>query len=489
MINLAKKFNKVVILDTVIFYPEHRKLLNSISREVIEYPSSLPASLEKDYENNPGVFTGKKCYTEIATDNIPLQLLMSRVEGADVIISCWTNIPDEILKLNPQLKLVIFWTHEKEHRINTLLAKKLGIEVTNIPDYGTESVSEVVFAGLFSLITRNFPTTFTSTKNQEEVSHTIINHLFGFFRKLSSNEKNTRRGKFVHHFHKIGQVKFDFSERNMEDLIPEKLLQNRKVGFLNMQGLNVTIERLTALGVICEQYQLTESTLASYFKFLTDNEIIFYEAKNINLFDLNKSQILFGDKLVDVSNLVSSTYSFNGKTFGIVGLGRIGFLVAKIATGMGFKVIYYSKTRKVDLEKTLGIKYSTLEKMSEIADIISINLPAHHAENTLNEKLILKMKPGVIVINTADGNAIDQQALTSQMINNNILAFLDVYPGLPRKDILGLPIRDKTDWKISHELSNHILTYRAGWKTQESIRVKTYKLLGNMVDYLLKNNI
>ena len=71
------------------------------------------------------------------------------------------------------------------------------------------------------------------------------------------------------------------------------------------------------------------------------------------------------------------------------------------------------------------------------------------------------------------------------MLAGEIFAYLDVYPGLPRKDILGMPMNDKTDWKIHKELANNVLAYRAGWKTQESIKVKTYKLLGEMIDFLV----
>lgn len=71
------------------------------------------------------------------------------------------------------------------------------------------------------------------------------------------------------------------------------------------------------------------------------------------------------------------------------------------------------------------------------------------------------------------------------MIDGEVFAYLDVYPGLPRKDVLGMPMVDKKDWKIHKELPNNLLAYRAGWKTQESIAVKTYKLLGGMVDFLV----
>jgi lactate dehydrogenase-like 2-hydroxyacid dehydrogenase len=486
MQNIAKKFKKVVVLDTVIFYPEHRKLLNSIAEEVLEYPSSLPERLEKQYEEHPEFFLNKKCYMQIATDDIPLQLLMNRVEGADCIISCWAGIPDEILKLNPQLKLILFWTHEKEHRINIKLAEELGIAVANIPDYGTDSVAEVVFAGLWELIKRNYPRD-SVPETEDEIMHSIMNEVFDRYRQLTENEKYTRAGKFTHHFHKLGLVKFDFTKKNIDELIPEKLIENKKIGLLNISNTRKTINALKSFDTICRDFDFTDSNLATYYKFLSENRLIFLDSKNISKEDLEKTELMFKDKIIDIQNFTTASYSFDKKIFGIVGLGRIGSRVAKIAKNLGFKVIYYSKTRNEDIEKSLGIKFIDLKKLAKISDIVSIHVSAHRAENLFDEKLINLMREKTIFINTADGNAIDQQALTKRMLNNEIFAYLDVYPGLPRKDILGIPMKDKSDWKIHKILANNVLAYRTGWKTQESIRVKTYKLLGLMIDFLIEN--
>lgn len=486
MTKLGKKFKKVVILDTVIFYPEHRQLLNSIAEEVLEYPTSLPEQLEKQYEENPELFVNKKCYTEIATDNIPLQLLMDRVEGAEVIISCWTNIPDEILRLNPQLKLVIFWTHEREHRINLALAKKLGIMVENIPDYGTDAVAEVTFAGLWQLLCRNFG--LKSPNTGEQIAHAVVNHVFDYFRQLPKNEKNTRSGKFTHHFHKIGQAKFDFTQKNIDELIPEKLVEHKKVGLLNIKEGGGAVKILEAFDIIGEQYKIIDSSLATYYKFLAENELIFYNSDLIDKTEIIKAQKMFGDKLIDIKQITSTEYSLKEKVFGVIGLGRIGVKVATIATKLGFKVIYYSQTRKPEIEDALGIKYVDIEELAKTSDIISVHLPAYKAENLLNETLINKIKGGTILLNTADGNALDQPTLTKRMLKGEILAYLDVYPGLPRKDILGITMKNKADWKIKQELPNNVIAYRAGWKTQESIRIKTYKLLGEMIDFLIKQN-
>ncbi|MBT4723086.1 hypothetical protein HN958_03210 [Candidatus Falkowbacteria bacterium] len=485
MNKINKKFEKVVVLDTVILYPEHRKLLNKLSEQILEYPSSLPEGLEKQYQDSPELFVNKRCYTEIASDDTPTQLLMNRVDGADVIISCWTNIPDEVLKLNPQLKLIVFWTHEKEHRVNLELAKELGITVVNVPDYGTESVTEAVFAGFWQLIHKNFTST-SSIENENQTSNAIINYVFTYFRKIQVNEKNTRSGKFTHHFHKIGQAKFDFDQKNIDQLIPEKLVEDKKVGLLNISNSNETIAKLHALKVNCKKHTLKDNSLATFYKFLTENELIFMDSKNIDAATLKKISAMFTNKLIDIQELDSAEYSINNNIFGIVGLGRIGITVAKTAKKLGFTVIYYSRTRKPEIEKELDIKYVDLKELVSTSDVVSIHVPAYKAENLLNKDLINRLKPGSFFINTADGNAIDQNALTNRMLRNEIFAYLDVYPGLPRKDILGMEMNDKTDWKIKKELSNHVLAYRVGWKTQESIRVKTYKLLGHLTDYLIK---
>ncbi len=484
MIKIDKKFKKVVILDTVIFYPEHRKLLNAIAEEVLEYPTSLPENLEKQYEQNPDIFLNKKCYTHIAINDTSKQLLMNRVDGADVIISCWTDIPDEIIRLNPQLKLIIFWTHEKEHRINMELAEELGITVSNIPDYGTDAVAEVVFAGLFELIQRNFKTDKISNNS---ISNAITNCVFNHFRLLRDNEKNTRSGRFTHHFHKIGEAKFDFNIKKINELIPERLVEYKRVGLLNIINYQDAVKSLEALRVICSIYNARDNSVAEYYKFLAQNDLIIYDSSRLGVEEVKRISIMFGYKLVDIKSLSFSDYSYSEKTFGIVGLGRIGKKVAKIAVELGFKVVYYSKTRNKELEKQIGIDFISLEKLAEVSDVISIHLPAHKAENLFSDKLIRKIKNGLIFINTADGNAVDQKALTQRMLNEEIYAFLDVYPGLPRKDVLGMEMKEKKDWKIQKELPKSVISYRSGWKTQESIAVKTYKLIGEMLSFLIEN--
>lgn len=487
-IQTLKKFHKIVILDTIFFYPEHRKLLNKMAESVLEYPSSLSEGLEKQYDEHPELFLDKKCYTQIATDNIPLQLLMNRVDGADCIISCWTNIPDEILKLNPQLKLIVFWTHEKEHRVNMQLANELGITVSNIPDYGTDSVTEAVFAGMWQLLDRNCGRSDVPTTEQE-IMHAVMNETFSRFRLLLQNEKNTRSGKFTHHFHKLGAVKFDFENNQLDKLIPEKLIENKRVGFFQLPHADLAAKTLEIFGVNSLQYWEKDvgANLATLHKFFADMDLVYFDSTNVASISLERIAYLYGHKMIDIQTLKAVNKEFQGVKFGVIGLGRIGTRVAQIAKELGFNTFYYSRERKPKLEQSLGLTYAPLDELLEVCDVVSIHVPAHKAENLLTRERIYRLKSKAILINTADGNVIDQTALTERMTTNEIYVYLDVYPGLPRKDILGLPMTDRTDWKLRDLLPEHVLAYRAGWKTQESIKVKTYKLLGLMADHLLTN--
>ncbi len=478
------KFHKVAVLDTVIFYPEHHRILHRLADEVVEYPSSLPESLERQYQEQPELFKNIKCYTELGADKTPLQLLMNRVEGADAIISCWTNIPDEILRLNPQLRLIVFWTHEKEHRVNVQLAEQLGITVKNIPDYGTDAVSEAVFAGLFELLLRNKPLVTTAGHKQPPTSAVLLD-LFRYYRQLPLNEKHTRSGKFTHHFHKLGRAHFDFTQQNLDQLIPERLLEGKRIGFLGVQPMPELAAALDAFRVSYSTLAMVDHEVATFYKLLADNKRVYYDGQELDPLALQKAHILVPEKLVDIRLLPDFVFTPTDTMFGVLGLGRIGKQVAQKAAALGYKVLYHSRHRNRELEQMLGLSFLPLDELLQQSDVLSVHLPAHKADGVLNREKIGLLKPGAFFINTADGNITDPSALTDRMASGEVNAYLDVYPGLPRKDILGLPMNNASDWKLRLALPKSVLAYRAGWKTQESIRVKTYKLLGAMAETLL----
>jgi len=121
-----------------------------------------------------------------------------------------------------------------------------------------------------------------------------------------------------------------------------------------------------------------------------------------------------------------------GKTLGIIGMGRIGRAVANRALGFDMKVIYYDP--QVDPESLPSDYVSVdLTTLCQNSDFISIHTPlTPETRHLIGEKEFNLMKPTAILINTARGPIIDEQALISALKENKIAgAGLDVYENEP----------------------------------------------------------
>ncbi len=124
----------------------------------------------------------------------------------------------------------------------------------------------------------------------------------------------------------------------------------------------------------------------------------------------------------------------NGKTLGIVGLGRIGSAVAKRAVGMGMNVIYTGKDRDSAFEKEFKSQYADLSTLLRTADFVSIHIPllpeTHHL---IGKKELNMMKKTAYLINTARGPIIDEKALVASLREKRIAgAALDVFEFEPK---------------------------------------------------------
>ena len=118
-----------------------------------------------------------------------------------------------------------------------------------------------------------------------------------------------------------------------------------------------------------------------------------------------------------------------GKTVGIVGFGSIGQRVARFLAAFDANVIYWSRTAHTS---TIGRQVG-LEELFETADIISLHLPATPETRMLVGKSLLeRSKPGLIVVNTARGDLIDEEALLRFLnLGRVALAVLDVFAREP----------------------------------------------------------
>jgi D-3-phosphoglycerate dehydrogenase len=116
-----------------------------------------------------------------------------------------------------------------------------------------------------------------------------------------------------------------------------------------------------------------------------------------------------------------------GKTLGIIGLGGIGQEVARIAQGIGMRVIGWNRTPRPDATLV------DLDTLLTSSDVISLNLTLNdETRGFLDAKRMARLKPGVILINTARGALVDEAALLAALQNGQIRhAGLDVFHAEP----------------------------------------------------------
>ncbi len=119
----------------------------------------------------------------------------------------------------------------------------------------------------------------------------------------------------------------------------------------------------------------------------------------------------------------------SGKTLGVVGLGGIGHEVARIARGIGMEVIAWNRTPRPEA----GVPLVNLDTLLARADVVSLNLALNDKTlGIIDAKRIARMKPGVILINTARGALVDEAALIEGLASGQIgRAGLDVFHAEP----------------------------------------------------------
>lgn len=112
----------------------------------------------------------------------------------------------------------------------------------------------------------------------------------------------------------------------------------------------------------------------------------------------------------------------SGKTFGIVGLGRIGLSVANIAQAFGMKVI--ALTSKEQTQLPLYINKVREEELLAQSDILSLHCPlTPETKEFINAERLAQMKPTAIIINTSRGPVVNEQAIANALQDNKLGAF------------------------------------------------------------------
>ncbi|WP_219702676.1 2-hydroxyacid dehydrogenase [Marinomonas lutimaris] len=132
------------------------------------------------------------------------------------------------------------------------------------------------------------------------------------------------------------------------------------------------------------------------------------------------------------SNIGENLYGtdIHGKTLGIIGMGRIGYAIAKRGHfGFDMKIQYSNRSRKLDAEQDLNATYMEMEELLKTSDFVCVMTPlTAETERLIGAKEFAMMKKSAIFINGSRGKVIDEAALVDALNNGTIRAAgLDVF--------------------------------------------------------------
>ena len=191
-------------------------------------------------------------------------------------------------------------------------------------------------------------------------------------------------------------------------------------------------------------------------------------------------------------------FDLKGKTLGVVGAGRIGLNVIKIAKGFGMNVLAYDINKNKFLAEILGFEYVSFEELLKKSDVITLHVTYNkQTKHLINENTIKMIKKGAILINTARGGVVDTEALI-EALDKKILAGagLDVLEGEELIKEERQLLYDKTKVKtLTSLVKNHILlskdnvvfTPHIAFYSQESLERILETTVQNIVAFLSKN--
>ncbi|MCG2880806.1 MAG: D-glycerate dehydrogenase [Vulcanisaeta sp.] len=192
-------------------------------------------------------------------------------------------------------------------------------------------------------------------------------------------------------------------------------------------------------------------------------------------------RIVQGDKLVRAGAIIDKWgwllgTDVHGATLGIIGLGNIGAAVARRAKAFNMRVIYWSRTRKPQIEFALGIEYRPLEALLSESDFVVITIASTpETRHLINEERLRLMKRSAYLINVARGDIVDTNALVKALKEGWIAgAALDVFEEEP------LP--------SAHELTkldNVVLTPHIGSATYETRERMAEVAVQNLINVLM----
>ena len=181
-------------------------------------------------------------------------------------------------------------------------------------------------------------------------------------------------------------------------------------------------------------------------------------------------------------------FDLDGKTAGIIGTGKIGQILIKILKGFEMKVIAYDLYPNQKAADELGFEYVSLDELYAKSDIISLNCPlTKDTQYMINRRSMLKMKDGVILVNTGRGQLIDSADLVEALKDKKIGAVaLDVY-----EEEENYFFEDKSNQVIEDDILGRLLSFynvlitsHQAYFTKEAVDAITVTTLNNIRDFV-----
>ena len=247
-------------------------------------------------------------------------------------------------------------------------------------------------------------------KDQEHVEKTLKSHKHTFIRESISERNADPNAEII-----SGFIYSKIPSAIIAKLSNVKLIATRSTGFDHIDIRE------------CKQRSIMVANVPSYGENTVAEHtfgILLSLTRNIHLSDLRTrghDYTLEGLTGIDIK----------GKTIGLIGGGRIGLHVAKMAKAFGMRVLMYDVFQQPFIAELIGFEYVPLDTLLSESDVISLHAPymkeTHHILNVSN---MGKIKKGAILINTSRGGLIETEALLTALDSRMILAAgLDVIEG------------------------------------------------------------
>lgn len=149
-------------------------------------------------------------------------------------------------------------------------------------------------------------------------------------------------------------------------------------------------------------------------------------------------------------------FDMNGKTLGVVGTGKIGSILVKIAHGFGCRILGFDLSPENQLADTYGLEFTDITTVCTESDIVSLHVPlTPETRHLINDKLITRMKKGVMLINTSRGGLVDTKAVINGLKSGHIGYFgMDVY-----EEEDGLFFEDHSDDIVQDDVIARLMTF------------------------------